>query len=136
MKTFLIIYLSGVFIMCALFLLDIIEEWKEDNRELRISGLIILFLSWLGFICTIIAFWSITKEDPILKEDFRKGFGYKLYNLHKYIPLWTRYHIQSRYLLTPYATVIINLNTTNPKIFAFKMVYIFGIRVARIHLIL
>lgn len=131
MKTFEWIYFTGliisVIIMIIVFIRQIIDGQVLKHRD---RWLYLIFLgSWLFNILALIALILNYLEE---NEDVKN----KLVNIHRYIPIWTRYHIQSKYLLTPYATVVVNLNTSNTNIYAFKMIYIFGIRIARIHLIL
>lgn len=106
----------------------------EDNSNItkreQIWFSIGLFLaSWATVLLCLIFLIIKLREDP---EEIVEFFT----NFHKNTTKWSRYHIQSKYLLTPLAIIITNLDSSSSTIHAVKMVYIFGVRVARIHLIL
>ncbi len=140
MITFLIIYFTGAFFSFLVILLAYNGSDKEkyDKQMFWLS-----FTSYL-VILSVIYFYITDKE---VRERFNENFAelkeiiikfIKTISLSKiinWITVHTGYHINLRYILTPLATIIINPKSENNSLHWYKMIYIFGIRIARFHII-
>lgn len=127
--TLLYIYLWGVLVVGILLVGSLLEDGKNFGKD---KGWIIAFVAFIGSWFTLIAVAGIFTWEHY--ELSSKGWSWlKPSNLFSKFAKLTRYHIDLRYLLTPIAIRIIKVDvgTAVSSIWVIKMVYIFGIRVAR-----